>query len=652
MKYTKVFIKSFGYELAPHVVTSAEIETRLAPFFETVGFVPGQLEALTGIKERRFWDVDHTLAEHAAVAGQRAIDQAGIDPADIGALCFCGVGQDGFEPATSCSIAHALNLGPKAHVYDIKNACLGMVTGMVHVANEIQLGNIKAGLVTSCETARQIVDATIDEINTHKTIEFYKEAVATMTGGSGAAAILLTDGTLGDPAARHHAVMGGVLQNDIRHHRLCHWGFEEKGMPTDSRVIMRTEAQGVLDNGVALAKSTYESFKEEMNLPEGKPDKFIAHQVGEGHHQRFYATMNIDRKKDFITYPFLGNTGSVALPITAAIADERGFLTPGDYCGLPGRGLRPELLFSGGGMVSRIINGTETGTTGFEDLYPFAPKTFEICGHDMSYLDEGSGSPVLMVHGNPTWSFYFRRLVQGLSDTHRTIVPDHIGCGLSDKPAPEAYDYTLARRVADLDALVSSLALKEKISLVVHDWGGMIGLAWALDHLDRVDRLVITNTSGFFLPADKRFPAALWLIKYLAPFAEPAVLGGNVFARGALVLGSETRLPAKVKKGLTAPYNSWKNRIATLKFVQDIPITCKDKSWDVVAKVDKGLTALDEDRLMFLWGLRDFVFDKSFLNEFKRRFPGARTHAYEDAGHYLFEDKPAETLAQIRSFLS
>ena len=347
MKYTKVFIESLGYELAPNVVTSEEIETRLAPFFESVGFVPGQIEALTGIKERRFWDVDHTLAEHAAVAGQRAIDQAGIDPKDIGALCFCGVGQDGFEPATSCSIAHALNLGPNAHVYDIKNACLGMVTGMVHVANEIQLGNIKAGLVTSCETARQIVDATIEEINTHKTIDFYKEAVATMTGGSGAAAILLTDGTLGDPSTPRHAVKGGVLQNDIQHHGLCHWGFEDKGMPTNSRVIMRTQAQGVLENGVGLAMRTFERFKRQMNLPPDKPDKFIAHQVGEGHHQKFFTTMGIDRKKDFSTFPFLGNTGSVALPITAAIADERGFFSPKDFVAFLGVGSGLNCYFLG-----------------------------------------------------------------------------------------------------------------------------------------------------------------------------------------------------------------------------------------------------------------------------------------------------------------
>lgn len=303
-------------------------------------------------------------------------------------------------------------------------------------------------------------------------------------------------------------------------------------------------------------------------------------------------------------------------------------------------------------MVTRTINGQLTSTKGFENLYPFEPRYARINGNQMHYVDQGKGAPVLMVHGNPTWSFYFRHLITGLSGRFRTIAPDHIGCGFSDKPSAKTYDYTLDQRVADLDALIRRLDINEKMSLIVHDWGGMIGLAWALDHLDRVDKIVITNTSGFFLPASKRLPAALWAIKYLAPFAVPAVLGANIFARGALYLASETRLPQSVKKGLVAPYNSWKNRIATLKFVQDIPITAKDRSYAGVRKVDQGLCALDPEKLMFLWGARDFVFDIHFLEEFKNRFPQSCAHVFEDAGHYLFEDKPGPCLELIQKFLS
>ena len=303
-------------------------------------------------------------------------------------------------------------------------------------------------------------------------------------------------------------------------------------------------------------------------------------------------------------------------------------------------------------MVTRTINGQLTSTTGFEDLYPFEPHYAWINGNKMHYVDQGTGRPVLMVHGNPTWSFYFRHLITGLSDEFRTIALDHIGCGFSDKPSAKDYAYTLDQRVADLDALIRRLDIREKMSLIVHDWGGMIGLAWALDNRDRVDKIVITNTSGFFLPASKRLPAALWAIKYLAPFAVPAVLGANIFARGALYLAPKTRLSQSVKKGLVAPYNSWRNRIATLKFVQDIPITPKDKSYARVQKVDQGLNALAPDQLMFLWGTRDFVFDIHFLKEFKNRFPQSRAHVFEDAGHYLFEDKPGPTLDLIQKFLS
>ena len=302
-------------------------------------------------------------------------------------------------------------------------------------------------------------------------------------------------------------------------------------------------------------------------------------------------------------------------------------------------------------VTKRRINGRILTSEAFECEYPFAPHYLKINGHTLHYLDEGSGPPVLMVHGNPTRSFYFRSLVRRLSSDFRTLVPDHIGCGFSDKPDPGRYDYTLASRVADLDALVSRTVPQGKLSLVVHDWGGMIGLAWALDNLDRVDKLIITNTAGFFLPKKKQLPFVLWLIKYVKGFAIPAILGLNLFSVGALYLGACTRLSSGAKKGLTAPYDSWKNRIATLKFVQDIPLDPTDKSWEMVDRVDRHLDLLNPDRVLFLWGARDFVFDTCFLETFLNRLPGARFRVFEDAGHYLFEDKPAQTGNLIHRFL-
>ncbi len=382
MRYTKVFINSIGYELAPNIVTTEEIEDKLKPFYKATGFMPGQLAALTGIRERRYWDKNHTLAQGAAKAGEKAIKAAGISPDDIEALVFCGVGRDGFEPATACAVADSLKISPAAHVFDVSNACLGVVTGMVQVANEIELGNIKAGLVVSCETARQIVESTIDEINKEKNIEFYKKTIATMTGGSGAAAVLLTDGSFCQPQynsnnlSEHHSystydnplsesdglsessssykpgsspavssgkinlhrIEGGVVRHACAYHKLCRWTFQEDGMPANSKITMRTDANGVLEHGIDLAKETFLQLKQELKIPNGKPDKIICHQVGSTHRQMFLNAINMNEAKDFSTFPFLGNMGTVSLPMTAAIADERGFLKKGDYVGFLGIG--------------------------------------------------------------------------------------------------------------------------------------------------------------------------------------------------------------------------------------------------------------------------------------------------------------------------
>jgi len=329
MKYSKVFIEAFGYELAPNVLTTDEIEERLKPFYDATDFNSGQILALTGIKERRCWDIDHSISEEAMKAGQKAIDESGIAPDQIESLVFCGVCKEGFEPATSCSIASHLNISKEAHIYDVSNACLGVISGIIQVANAIELGHIKAGLVVSCETSRQIIDSTIDEINENKTLSFYKEALATMTGGSGAVAVLLTDGSFPNNNQKHK-INGAVIKNSIEHYNLCSWGFADKGMPVNSKVIMRTHANAILENGVKLVVDAFNKFLQEFKLSPEDIDKFIGHQVGAVHHQSFYNALGIDIKKDFATFPYLGNIGSVSLPITAAIADERDFLQKGD----------------------------------------------------------------------------------------------------------------------------------------------------------------------------------------------------------------------------------------------------------------------------------------------------------------------------------
>lgn len=275
----------------------------------------------------------------------------------------------------------------------------------------------------------------------------------------------------------------------------------------------------------------------------------------------------------------------------------------------------------------------------------------DLDGLKYHYLDEGAGDPVVMLHGNPTWSFYFRNLVKAVSSQFRAIVPDHIGCGLSDKPDAQTYNYRLKSRADDLEHLLNHLDLKENITLIVHDWGGMIGMVYALRYPERIKRLVIMNTAGFFPPGDKGLPLRLWLVRNILPFAVPAVLGFNFFSRAALYMASRKGLSKDVRAGLTGPYNSWKNRIATLKFVQDIPVSKKDPSYSLVKNVDENLHKLSGIPMLICWGRHDFVFDSVFLAEWQRRFPHATVHEFSDAGHYVLEDAADEIIPLVRDFL-
>ncbi|WP_345294084.1 alpha/beta fold hydrolase [Luteimonas vadosa] len=301
--------------------------------------------------------------------------------------------------------------------------------------------------------------------------------------------------------------------------------------------------------------------------------------------------------------------------------------------------------------------------------YPFAPKRFAVRpGIAMSYLDDGprDGEVVVMLHGNPSWSYYWRHLVTGLRDRYRCIVPDHVGMGLSDRPddgggirppqtaangAP-AYDYTLQSRIDDLEALLRHAGIDEAtpVTLAVHDWGGMVGFGWALSHMAQVKRLVILNTAAFPLPEAKRMPWRLSL-------GRDSRLGGwairrfNLFARGAAWIGTRRRLPANVRQAYSGVYDGWDNAIATLRFMQDIPLRAGDRAWPLVEEAGRRLPGF-ADRPAFLgWGLRDFVFDRHFLESFRRALPGAQVEAYRDAGHYVLEDKHEVLVPRIREFL-
>lgn len=326
MNYSRVYIQSLGYVLPPVVVSSDELEEQIESVYAALHMSSGQLEALTGIYERRWWESDHSLGANAAAAARKAIANGNVNPADIGVLIYAGVNRENFEPATACHVAAELGIAGNVAVYDLCNACLGVFNGVIEVANQIELGHIRAGLVVSSETAREINEVTIERMNESPDMETFTKALATLTGGSGSAAVLLTDGSFG---GRPHKLLGGVSCAAPEHYDLCRWGLaQENGHLL--RPIMLTDAPSVLKHGVKLGLETWKAFLDALQWTSGTIDKVICHQVGRANKESILASIDIAPEKDFSTFPYLGNTGTVSVPMTAAIAEEREFLKPGD----------------------------------------------------------------------------------------------------------------------------------------------------------------------------------------------------------------------------------------------------------------------------------------------------------------------------------
>ncbi len=281
-----------------------------------------------------------------------------------------------------------------------------------------------------------------------------------------------------------------------------------------------------------------------------------------------------------------------------------------------------------------------------ETEYPFENHFLDLDGLRYHYLDEGDGPPVVMLHGNPSWSFYYRRLVLALRGEFRCIVPDHIGCGFSEKPGDDRYPYTLKRRVDDLEVLLDHLNPDGPVHLVVHDWGGMIGMAYAHRHPDRIARLVLLNTAAFHLPRSKSFPPLLWVCRTW--MGALLIRGGNAFSRAAAHVGCKRNPMSKALRDLYClPYDSWKNRIATLRFVQDIPLRPGDRGYALVTEVGEALQQFRKNPTLICWGMKDFVFDRHFLDQWSRLLPEARVHRFEDCGHYVLEDAAEEVVPLI-----
>jgi len=280
-------------------------------------------------------------------------------------------------------------------------------------------------------------------------------------------------------------------------------------------------------------------------------------------------------------------------------------------------------------------------------LYPFEPRSFVTAGGArMSYIDEGprGDEAVLLLHGNPTWSFYYRNLIRALSPRLRCIAPDHIGMGLSEKP--QNYDYTLAARIADVEALVKSLGLR-RVHLVVHDWGGAIGFGLASRQPEMIGRLVILNTAAF---PSRRIPRRIALCK--TPVLGPLLVRGlNAFAGPATWMAMHRRsFTRPEKRAYLLPYDSWANRVAVNAFVRDIPLDSSHPSWATLNATAADLPQWRDYPALIIWGRRDFCFNDSFLAQWLKIFPTAEKRLFDDAGHYVLEDAADDVIPSIEGF--
>ncbi len=288
-----------------------------------------------------------------------------------------------------------------------------------------------------------------------------------------------------------------------------------------------------------------------------------------------------------------------------------------------------------------------TDRRGFEADYPFASRFLNLDGLRYHYIEEGQGEPLLMVHGNPTWSFAWRNLIRDLKSDYHTLAVDHIGCGFSEKP--QNYAYRLQQHIDNLCRFIEDRDLRG-ITLLAHDWGGCIGMGAAIRLPDRFSRFVLFNTAAF---RSQRIPFRIAVCR-IPLLGAIGVRGLNLFSRCALRMAvvDKSRMTASVKTGYLAPHDNWANRIAVHRFVQDIPLRPSHPSYATLRDIENGLQQFRDRPMLFIWGEQDWCFTTAFLDEFQQRFPQAETLRLPDAGHYVFEDAPETIVPRLREFLA
>ena len=386
----------------------------------------------------------------------------------------------------------------------------------------------------------------------------------------------------------------------------------------------------MLTHGVELGKQTWRAFLRRLGWADDQVDKVICHQVGSSHRETILKSLGIPESKDFSTFAYLGNMGTVSLPLTAALAEDRGFLRARRPRRLPGDRQRAQLHDAGRGMVNRRHGATTTMNPILRTLPDRPPRPrLRPRRAALHYIDEGSGEPVVMLHGNPTWSFYYRHLIDALRDSYRVIVPDHIGCGLSDKPDDSRYDYTLASRVDDLERLLDHLGLDRELTLVLHDWGGMIGMALrgAAPGADRAagrqQHGGVPQARGEVVAAGAVDLPRLAAGRVAGPRAERLLPGDGLDRlQAAADAARAARRPTShpMTPGAIGSPSSASSRTSPCG-----PATAAT-SWSRGSQ--DRLHLLESVPMLIVWGMKDFVFDHHFLDEWVRRFPDAEVHRF------------------------
>lgn len=336
MHYRNVCLEAITYTLPDEVVTSEQIEARLQPLYNRLRLPEGRLELMTGIASRRFWPAGMLPSEKSIETAAKAILAAGIDKPDLGALVHGSVCRDYLEPATASGVHHGLGLASDCVVYDVSNACLGLLNGVIQVANMIELGQIRAGLIVGTESSRSLVETTIDQLNrdTSLTRNDIKPAFASLTIGSASAAIVLVDRELSRTGNR---LVGGVVRANTNFCHLCRSGRDE-AIGEGMRPLMATDSETLMREGIETAKAAFTDFLDRVGWKLKQVDRTFCHQVGRAHRKLFLDSLGLPSERDFATFEFLGNTGAVALPITAALGIQQGFVRKGDRIGLLGIG--------------------------------------------------------------------------------------------------------------------------------------------------------------------------------------------------------------------------------------------------------------------------------------------------------------------------